>query len=419
MAKLKCTMVVGFLIALFAPAGWANGQAENSQNDQLFRAARDGHVQRVRALLESAADANVRDSRLRTPLHEAAAHGHQLTAQALLDGGADINAVDSAGRTPLDEAEAAGHSRLAGFLRDRGALTGGAAGAAEQGPALKPSLEFGTLGAFEKEIGERAVLLDSRHVCLFAPMRRLKEAAVVFPYLVAAYDELHEIVGRHTDYKIAVYAFPKGNPHGWGGTSYCSIEYDEANLQLDSQPEWLKHGVPHVSGYIEEMAHSFVHATNAQFGWEMIGWSLGAEVSQKIAGNPILQEQIANTRKVQRETYDRYVRNGCVLPGDVPADKCDRIHAWILWQCAEEYGAGFWKDFFREIRAQERPLREAAEAGDADTIRNARYRVTVDCFDRLPGLSFKKVLQESGISLTTDVKSLHPERPQWDRRLHE
>src|SRR6185503_13569979 len=126
------------------------------------------------------------------------------------------------------------------------------------------------------------------NVLFFVPKRREREARIVFPYLVKAYDALYEIVGVHTDYRMAVYAFPKGNPNGWGGTSECSIEYDDSSLVLTNQPEWTRYRVPHVSGYIEEMAHNFVHATRAQFGWEMVGWTLGAEVSPKVAGNPIL-----------------------------------------------------------------------------------------------------------------------------------
>lgn len=59
----------------------------------------------------------------------------------------------------------------------------------------------------------------------------------------------------------------------------------------------------------------------------------------------------------------------------------------------------------------------AGGLGDADQIRNARYRITVECFDRLKGLGFKDRLRRAKISLTTDVKSLHPIEPGWDRRL--
>lgn len=282
---------------------------------------------------------------------------------------------------------------------------------------LKPSLKFKTLESFQAEIAEPAVFLDSPNVCLFAPARREKEANVVFPYLVKAYDALYEIVGAHTNHKIVVYAFPKGNPNGWGGTSDCSIEYDDGNLDLASQTEWTQHHAPHVSGYIEEMAHSFVHATKSQFGWEMIGWSLGAEVSQKVANNPTLAESIRSTREGQKRTFNQYVLNDFVLPRGIPANQCDRIHAWILHQAAQKYGPRFWQDYFREIRARKKELDDAVSLGDADKIRNARYQITVDCFDRLPGVGFKKTLEANRISLTTDVKSLHPEAPAWNRRF--
>ena len=281
-----------------------------------------------------------------------------------------------------------------------------------------PNLEYKTAKEFEKGIGEPAVLLDAEHLCFFAPKRRAKEAGIVLEYLTKAYDALYEIVGTHTEYKIAVYAFPEDHPEGWGGTSNCSIKYDESNLDLEQFPEWTQHRVPHVSGYIEEIAHNFVGTTKAQFGWEMLGWSIGTIASHKVANNPKYRNQVQKTREGQRQTYTRYVQNGCILPADIPPNKCDRIHAWILFQCAKDYGPGFWKDFFREIRKEAKPLKDALHVGDGDQIRNARYRITIECFDRLSEkLAFKERLEKAGISTTVDVKSLHPEEPGWDRRL--
>jgi len=174
-----------------------------------------------------------------------------------------------------------------------------------------------------------------------------------------------------------------------------------------------------VSGYIEEMAHDFVGTTKAQFGWEMVGWSIGADVSQKVARNPILAASLRATREGQKRTFAQYVKNGHVFPKDLPPNQCDRIHAWILYQSALKYGPRFWPDFFREIRSRKQALIDAVRVGDADKIRNARYQITIACFDRLPGLEFTKMLKAKGISLTTDVKSLHPESPGWNRRLTE
>lgn len=337
--------------------------------------------------------------------------------------------MDRAGKTPFDLAEAGGHSATAAFLASKGGKEPQTKAPAvannkpsqksEDNEKLKPSLKIKTIEEFEKEIGEPAALLDSANVCFFVPKKREKEAQIVFRYLIKAYDAFYQIVGTHTTYKMVVYAFPKGNPKAMGGTSECSIWYDDTNLDLTSQSEWTLYGIPHVSGYIEEMAHNFVSATKAQFGWEMIGWSLGAEVSQKIAGNPILKNQIRSTREGQEQTFDQYIKNGYIFPSDLPPNQCDRIHAWILYQSELKYGPRFWSDFFREIRSEKKTLDDAVSLNDGDKIRNARYQITIACFDRLTGLDFKKTLKASGISLMTDVKSLHPETPGWNRRLSE
>lgn len=396
----------------------ASIHAQDATTSKLLDAAKKGELAVVRSLLEQGASPNVKDAQGRTPLHWAAANAHRQTAGALLDRGAEINAPDTASLTPLDLAESGGHSGMAEFLRSRGAVGKQAgAGEASSGRALKPSLKFKTLAEFEAEIREPAVMLDSENVVFFAPKRREKEARIILGYLIKAYDALRDITGTDTNYKMVIYAFPKGNPNGWGGTSDSSIEYDDTNLALENQEEWKKHKIPHVSGYIEEMSHNFVHATKAQFGWEMIGWSIGAEVSQRVAGNPTLTASIQSTRKGQEQTFNEYFKNGCVLPRDLPYNQCDRIHAWILYQCQARYGANFWKDFFREARSRKKELVDAVSAGDTDAIRNARYQITVECFDKLPGLGFKKILSNCGVSLTTDVKSLHPEAPGWDRRL--
>jgi hypothetical protein len=422
------------LLALFLTlaglaVGAEFGRAQDSGAQALLTAAQNGAGSAVQSLLEKGISPNARNEHGLTPLHLAAGNGHQATVETLLHAGADINAVDNAGQTALDLAIAAGHSGLAEFLQSKGAVRKNGAGGstsaavptqlASPSHMLKPTLRFKTVAEFEREIAKPAVLLDSTNVCFFAPKRRETEARIVFPYLVKAYETLYQIVGTHTDYKMVVYAFPKGNTNGWGGTSECSIEYDDSGLELGRQPEWTRHHVPHVSGYIEEMAHNFVSATKAQFGWEMIGWSLGALVSQQVAGNPILTAELHATREGQRRTFNQYVAGGYVFPKELPANQCDRIHAWILYQCASKYGPHFWPDFFREVRSRKQALSDAVRLGDGDKIRNARYRITLDCFDQLPGIGLRKTLMDNRISLTTDVKSLHPEARGWNRRLSE
>jgi hypothetical protein len=304
---------------------------------------------------------------------------------------------------------------VAPVIASEPAATSRAATAARADQPLKPTLKFPTAASYETEIGEPAALLQSDHVWLFAPQRKAKEAATIFKYLLAVYDQLYAIVGVDTKYKIVVYHLPRG----FGGTSECIIEYDYSNLELDKFDEWRKYKVPHVSGYIEEMAHNFVGTTHVQFGWEMVGWSLGVKATQKVAPNPLFANSIAATRKEQAATFARYKSGGYVFPADLEANLCDRIHAHLLYQCEQRYGPNFWRDFFAEVRKEQAALNDAVHQSGDDAIRNQRYRITIDCFDRLPRLGFRKMLEQNHISTTVDVKSLHPTEPGWDRRLLE
>jgi hypothetical protein len=281
--------------------------------------------------------------------------------------------------------------------------------------ALNPDLKYPTLADYEKAIKEPALMLDSIHIRFFAPKRWTTEANVIFPCLVRAYDELYKIVGVHTRYKLVVYHFPKGTREGFGGTSGCTIWYNYGNFDFGSHDEWKEYRLPHVRGYIEEMAHNFVDATHAQFGWEIMGWTIGTQVAQKVAGNPALTRHVQEARQEEKETFQRYVRAGYVFPRDIEANLCDRIHGWILYQAEQQYGPGFWPDFFANIRRQRDSLAEAAKIADEGENRNTRYRITVDCFDKLGKVHLRDALRRAHVSVTTDIKALHPTDPSWDR----
>jgi len=68
----------------------------------LHFAARDGHLEVVKLLLERGVDPNVRNNHDSTPLHYAAKKCHVDVARVLLDHGADPTIRDNKGRTPLD-----------------------------------------------------------------------------------------------------------------------------------------------------------------------------------------------------------------------------------------------------------------------------------------------------------------------------
>jgi hypothetical protein len=278
-------------------------------------------------------------------------------------------------------------------------------------------MKFPTLKAYEAECKEPGIMLDDTCLRLFAPKRKSREAEIVFRYLVKAYDELYSIVGSHPEYKLVIYHFPENNEHGWGGTSECAIWYGYKNLEFESQKEWTQYKVPHLSGYIEEMAHNFDGATGAQFGWEMIGWNLGMKVTRKVAGNPILAGHLKETRAVQRETFQRYLRAGYLFPEDLPGNLSDRIHAYVLWMCEQRYGPNFWQAFFREIQKERENFEAVKYLRDPDKVRNRKYQITVECFDRLPKVEFRKLLDKYHLSQTTAIKSLRPTEQNWDRKF--
>ena len=393
----------------------------------LHVAAGGGHLEATRTLVSAGVDVNARDPQGRTPLHRAAAGGHMGTVIFLVEAGADATARDDTGRTPAECAREAGHFGSAAAIEealpepekdsgepDQPTISRNVIDMASTGTLVRPDLEFPTAEAYSAAIGEPGLVIDGAHVMFFAPKRREKEARIIAPYLERAYDVLYNATGVHTRWKITVYHFPEGHPMAAGGTSNCVIRYGYNNLALETQDEWTSHRVPHVSGYIEEMSHNFRDVIKCEFGWEAMGWILGVHTSAAVARNPVHSRQIAETCATQESTRGRYRRNDYRLPGDIPANLSDRVHASILRQCEREYGEGFWPDFFQEARKRWGELLAAVDLGDADAIRNERYRITVECFDALEGLDFKAMLEENGISTTVEIKSLAT-KPDWNR----
>jgi ankyrin repeat protein len=92
---------------------------------EIFKAAKSGDADRVRALLASDAQLiDARDKDDSTPLHCAVWKGHLSVVSTLLNEGADINAVnqnDHWGNTPLHAAAHANHAAIAQLLIERGA----------------------------------------------------------------------------------------------------------------------------------------------------------------------------------------------------------------------------------------------------------------------------------------------------------
>jgi len=93
----------------------------NNGRTALTYAARRGHTDAVRFLINAGANVNVRDNRGETALMYAAFSGHTDIARLLIQAGANVNATDTRGRTPLMAAALEGHTDIARLLIQAGA----------------------------------------------------------------------------------------------------------------------------------------------------------------------------------------------------------------------------------------------------------------------------------------------------------
>lgn len=92
---IKCLAVISIcLTALTAEAQTVPTPTQIASYDGLFKAAYDGDVVAINALLKDGADPNARNSMGRTPAHLAGFASHEDALAALAAGGADLNLLD-------------------------------------------------------------------------------------------------------------------------------------------------------------------------------------------------------------------------------------------------------------------------------------------------------------------------------------
>ena len=85
---------------------------------QLLDASQNGDVNKIKELLDSGADKEVKDDDGWTPLAWASNNGHTEIVKLLLDSDADIESEDNNGWTPLILASWCGHTEIVKLLLD-------------------------------------------------------------------------------------------------------------------------------------------------------------------------------------------------------------------------------------------------------------------------------------------------------------
>ena len=96
-------------------------QQQEELNNALQRAARNGHAEVCRLLLEQGADVNATNWLGLTPLFLAAWRGHVEVCRLLLERGANVHAVTRNNDTPLHDAARNGQADVCRLLIERGA----------------------------------------------------------------------------------------------------------------------------------------------------------------------------------------------------------------------------------------------------------------------------------------------------------
>lgn len=116
---LACIVLADFILGIII--GYAMPKPRFLEPQHIIPATKDDNFSEVRFLLDSGANANLRDRDGRTPLHWAANRGGIGLVKLLLDSGADVNARDNDKLTPLHAAARKDRREAAKLLLERGA----------------------------------------------------------------------------------------------------------------------------------------------------------------------------------------------------------------------------------------------------------------------------------------------------------
>jgi len=119
---MRTPFAFSILLAICIVFAGCNQKTSNVQTNELFRATREGNTDMVRALVSSpGADVNATDERGSTPLLEAARYGHEDVCRVLIEAGGNLKSKDRDGKTALMLAVQGDHEEVVTVLKQAGA----------------------------------------------------------------------------------------------------------------------------------------------------------------------------------------------------------------------------------------------------------------------------------------------------------
>lgn len=95
--------------------------ADGHGRTALIKAAKHGHLDIVKLLIEQGADVNARDNRGTNALYWASCNGHSRIVEALIEHRSDVGVFDNRGWSAKDQASTAHYDQIVNMLEKAGA----------------------------------------------------------------------------------------------------------------------------------------------------------------------------------------------------------------------------------------------------------------------------------------------------------
>lgn len=255
---------------------------------------------------------------------------------------------------------------------------------------------IGSLEAYERSLGARGTMVDSAHICIFAPKESEVEAKALSAFLEKAYGEMKAIYGIDTLFKFSVEHYPLGHKRGWGGISgKGTIGYTTEALA-----RWKEYGTGNwrgFAGYTEEMSHGFKQYYRCDGTYEALGVAVQEDIMRRLVSSDIADEFWLPEHRQWDETHKAYLAAGRKNP-DPEKYPWNVLYTRILndvfLKLRTEYGDRFWPDFFATVRQMEYPLHRAQKT--------ERMKTYVAIFSAMFGRDMTREFEDFGIDLNAD-----------------